>query len=146
MIALGVISISSSGFIFNKYGKRQIELLTLLLLGVVSILFAFVQTTVAIILLLLIVGFSLYIMYPIVLTLVADLTHFEKRGRSYGYFMSISWIGGAFSSFINGILSEIFGLFIIYIIVAAIMPFCIGLVSLSSTELWSKKTIESGTH
>ncbi len=139
MIAVGVISISLSGFIFKKYGKRRIELLTLLVLGVVSILFAFVQLTVAIIILLLMVGFSLYIMYPIVLTLVADLTHFEKRGRSYGYFMSISWIGGAFSSFLNGILSEIFGLFIIYIVVAVIMLLCIGLVAFSSADLWSKK-------
>ncbi|MFX1519805.1 MAG: MFS transporter [Promethearchaeota archaeon] len=144
MIAVGVISISLSGFVFNKYEKRQIELLTLLLLGIVSILFAFVQSIGALILLLLMVGVSLYIMYPIILTLIADLTHFEKRGRSYGIFMSISWIGGAFSSFINGVLSEIFGLFIIYIIVAIIMLFCIGLVSLSSAELWSKKTIESG--
>jgi len=143
MIAVGVISISLSGYLFGKYGKRQIELLTLLLLGVVSILFAFVQTTVVIILLLLLVGFSLYIMYPIVLTLVADLTHFEKRGRSYGYFMSISWIGGAFSSFVNGILSEIYGLFIIYLFVAVIMLFCIGLVFLSSADIWSKKKAKS---
>jgi MFS family permease len=142
MIAVGVLSISLSGFIFTKYGKRQIELLTLLLLGIVSILFAFVQTTAVIIVLLLLVGFSLYIMYPIVLTLVADLTHFEKRGRSYGYFMSISWLGGAFSSFLNGVLSEIFGLFIIYIVVAVIMLLCIGLVLVSSTELWSKKSNE----
>ena len=140
MIAVGVISISLSGYLFGKYGKRQIELLTLLLLGVVSILFAFVQTTVVIILLLLLVGFSLYIMYPIILTMVADLTHFEKRGRSYGIFMSISWIGGAFSSFLNGVLSEIFGLFIIYIAVAVIMLLCIGLVFLSSADIWSKKT------
>ena len=140
MIAVGVISISLSGYLFGKYGKRQIELLTLLLLGVVSILFAFVQTTVVMILLLLLVGFSLYIMYPIILTMVADLTHFEKRGRSYGIFMSISWIGGAFSSFLNGVLSEIFGLFIIYIAVAVIMLLCIGLVFLSSADIWSKKT------
>jgi MFS family permease len=81
-------------------------------------------------------------MYPIVLTLVADLTHFEKRGRSYGYFMSISWIGGAFSSFLNGVLSEIFGLFIIYIVVSVIMLLCIGLVAISSADLWSKKANE----
>ena len=143
MIAVGVISISLSGYLFGKYGKRQIELLTLLLLGVVSILFAFVQTTVVIILLLLLVGFSLYIMYPIILTMVADLTHFEKRGRSYGIFMSISWIGGAFSSFLNGVLSEIFGLFIIYIAVAVIMLLCIGLVFLSSADIWSKKKAKS---
>ncbi|MFX1519574.1 MAG: MFS transporter [Promethearchaeota archaeon] len=139
MIAVGVISISLSGYIF-KYGKRRIELISLFLLGIVSILFTLVSP-IEMLILLLLVGFSLYITYQIIITMVADLTHFEKRGRSYGVFMSIRWAGDAFAAFIGGILSEIFGLFTIYLFVAVIMFSCLGLVSISNADLWSRKEV-----
>jgi len=71
---------------------------------------------------LLISGYVLYATYPILYSIIAEVASFGGRGKSYGFVMSITFIGGVAQSYIGGQLAQVTNdLSVVYLLGSAIV-------------------------
>lgn len=108
-VLAGVIGAFLSGYIAKYFGLRKAIIVEFLILTPSTLLlyFNFAQIVLIVTLLLIINGFVLYTTYPTIYSLVANTASFGGRGRSYGFAISITFIGGATISIIDGMLADL---------------------------------------
>jgi len=81
----------------------------------------FMRSIPLLMIILLISGYVLYAIYPILYSIIAEVASFSGRGKSYGFVMSITFIGGAAQSYIGGQLAQITNdLSVVYLLGSAI--------------------------
>lgn len=105
----GVIGAFLSGYIAKYLGLRKAIIVEFLILSPSTLLlyFDFAQTALITPILLIINGLILYTTYPAIYSLVANTASFGGRGRSYGLATSITFVGGAIISIIDGMLADL---------------------------------------
>jgi predicted MFS family arabinose efflux permease len=107
-VLTGVIGAFLSGYIAKYFGLQKAIIVEFLILSPAALLlyFNFAQTILITTILLGISGLILYTTYPTIYSLVANTASFGGRGRSYGFATSITFVGGALISIIDGILAD----------------------------------------
>lgn len=133
----GVIGALLSGFITNRLGLRRALIAEFLALSAstLPLYLNFLQVPSAVLPLLVLSGFTLYTTYPAIFSLSADITGFKSRGVSYGFIMSITFIGGVALSFVSGKLADLVSdISIVYIVIAIIALFASSMTYLLSSD------------
>jgi len=122
----GVMGALLSSFIANRLGLRRALIVEFLALSVCTLplYMDFLRVLPAVLPLLILSGFTLYATYPVIFSLAADVTGFKRRGVSYGFIMSITFIGGVVLSFVGGKLADLVSDISIVYIVTAIIALC----------------------
>lgn len=122
-VLAGVIGSLSSFYIAKHIGLKRAITLEFAIASTGMFLFPmqFMQSIPLIVVILLISGYVIYATYPILYSMIAEVASFGGRGRSYGFVMSITFIGGAVQSYIGGQLAQITNdLSIVYLLGSAI--------------------------
>jgi len=128
----GVIGAFLSGYIAKYFGLRKAIIVEFLILtpATLFLYFDFAQTVLIVTLLLIINGFVLYTTYPTIYSLVADTASFGGRGRSYGFAISITFIGAAIISIIDGMLADLLLNPSIIYLLGAVIALCTAIIAI----------------
>ena len=108
-VLAGAIGSLSSFYVAKRIGLKQAITLEFAIASTGMFLFPmeFMRSIPLLMIVLLISGYVLYATYPILYSMIAEVASFGGRGRSYGFVISITFIGGAAQSYIGGQLAQI---------------------------------------
>jgi len=122
-VLAGAIGSMSSFYVAKHVGLRQAITLEFAVASIGMFLFQmeFVRSIPLLMMILLVSGYVIYATYPILYSMIAEVASFGGRGKSYGFVMSITFIGGVAQSYIGGQLAQITNnLSVVYLLGSAI--------------------------
>ena len=131
-IWIGVGSISSIlyGRICNKFGRNNVLFLSYLTIGITSILITYFINISIIILIVVLMGITVFITFPALVTYVSEITHESSEGETFGTIFTLQLTGSTFFIFLGGFLSDIFGIWIPFILLG-VSSFVFSLILLT---------------
>jgi len=132
-IWIGVGSISSIlfGRICNKFGRNNVVFLSYFIIGITSILIIYFTNILIIILIIVLMGITVFITFPALVTYISEITHESSEGKTFGTIFTLQLSGSTFFVFLGGILSDIFGIWIPFILLG-VSSFVFSLILLAS--------------
>lgn len=115
-IAVGSLSSFSYGKFSSLISRRNVMILSYFMLGFASISLIFFTNLLILIILIILLGFSLFATYPALASSISNLTDEGAEGGSFGIIFTFQTGGGAILSFIGGILSDLYGISMPFVI------------------------------
>jgi len=115
-IGIGSISSILYGRISSKFGRNNIVFLSYLTVGVTSILITYFTNISIIILIIALMGITVFITFPAIITLISEITHESVEGKTFGTIFTLQIIGSTIFLFFGGFLSDVFGIWIPFIL------------------------------
>ena len=115
-IGIGSISSILYGRICNKFGRNNIVFLSYFTVGVTSILITYFTNISLIVLIIILMGITVFITFPAIITLISEITHESVEGKTFGTIFTLQIIGSTIFLFFGGFLSDVFGIWIPFII------------------------------
>jgi len=108
-VLAGAIGSLSSFYVAKRVGLKKAVTLELAIASVGMFLFPmeFMRTIPLLMIILFASGYVLYATYPVLYSVIAEIASFEGRGKSYGFVMSIIFVGAVAQSYISGQLAYI---------------------------------------
>jgi len=122
-VLAGAMGSISSFYVAKRIGLKKAITFEFAVASIGMFLFPmeFTRSIPLMMIILLISGYVIYAIYPIVYSIIAEVASFGGRGKSYGFVMSIAFIGGVAQSYIGGQLAQITNnLSVVYILGSAI--------------------------
>lgn len=122
-VLAGAIGSLSSFYVAKRIGLKKAITLEFAFASIGMFLFAMesMRSVPLLIIILLMSGYVLYATYPILYSIIAEVVSFGGRGKSYGFVMSITFIGGVVQSYVGGQLAQITNdLSVVYLLGSAI--------------------------
>jgi len=122
-VLAGATGSMSSFYVAKRIGLKQAITLEFAVASIGMFLFQmeFVRSIPLLMMILLVSGYVIYATYPILYSMIAEVASFGGLGKSYGFVMSITFIGGATQSYIGGQLAQITNnLSVVYLLGSAI--------------------------
>ena len=115
-IGIGSISSILYGRISSKFGRNNIVFLSYFTVGVTSILITYFANISIIILIIALMGITVFITFPAIITLISEITHESVEGKTFGTIFTLQIIGSTIFLFFGGFLSDVFGIWIPFIL------------------------------
>jgi FSR family fosmidomycin resistance protein-like MFS transporter len=115
-IGIGSISSILYGRICSKFGRNNIVFLSYFTVGVTSILITYFTNISLIILIIVLMGITVFITFPAIITLISEITHESVEGKTFGTIFTLQIIGSTIFLFFGGFLSDVFGIWIPFIL------------------------------
>ena len=115
-IGIGSISSILYGRICRKFGRNNIVFLSYFTVGITSILITYFTNISLIILIIVLMGITVFITFPAIITLISEITHESVEGKTFGTIFTLQIIGSTIFLFFGGFLSDVFGIWIPFIL------------------------------
>jgi FSR family fosmidomycin resistance protein-like MFS transporter len=111
-IGIGSISSLLYGRISNKFGRKYVVFLSYLTIGISSIFIIYSFNIVLIVLMIILLGITVFITFPAIITFVSEITHESVEGKTFGTIFTLQLCGSTLFLFFGGFLSDVFGIWI----------------------------------
>lgn len=108
------------GKINEALGRKNVLLLSYLTIGVSGILLAMYSNIVIYLLIMVLLGISVFLTFPTLASLISENTHESVEGRTFGTVFTLQLGGGTLLLFIGGILSDIIGIWVPFAILGVL--------------------------
>ena len=115
-IGIGSISSILYGRICSKFGRNNVVFLSYFTIGITSILVTYFTNISLIILIIALMGITVFITFPSIVTFISEITHESVEGKTFGTIFTLQIIGSTIFLFFGGYLSDIFGIWIPFIL------------------------------
>ena len=138
MLAIGVIAQPVGGVIFDRFGGKVVFVLSPIIAGFALLLMTWVEGWL-VVLLIVLVGASITMTFPVALTLASSLSGAAEVGMSVGLVFGISTTMSSFTPLLTGLLADQFGLDSAFRLLIA-LPL---LATLLTLFLFSKKGVKT---
>jgi FSR family fosmidomycin resistance protein-like MFS transporter len=115
-IGIGSISSILYGRICRKFGRSRIIFLSYFTIGITSILITYFSNISLIILIIILMGITVFITFPAIIAYISEITHESVEGKTFGIIFTLQIIGSTFFLFFGGFLSDVFGIWIPFIL------------------------------
>lgn len=115
-IGIGSISSLFFGKISSKFGRKNVVFLSYLTIGITSILITYFTNISIIILIIVLMGITVFITFPAIITFISEITHETVEGKTFGTIFTLQLIGSTVFLFFGGFFSDIFGIWIPFIL------------------------------
>ncbi|UCF50047.1 MAG: MFS transporter, partial [Thermoplasmatales archaeon] len=115
-IGIGSISSILYGRICGKFGRNNVVFLSYFTVGVTSILITYFTNISLVILIIALMGITVFITFPAIITLISEITHESVEGKTFGTIFTLQIIGSTIFLFFGGFLSDVFGIWIPFIL------------------------------
>lgn len=115
---IGVGSISSFyyGKIKSFLGRKNTIIISYFIIGFTSIILSLITDIIIVIPILIVLGFSFFITYPALASFISEVTHESVEGKTFGLIFTLQLGGGTVLLFLGGYLSDIFGIWIPFLL------------------------------
>lgn len=111
-IGIGSISSLFYGKISKIFGRKNVILLSYLTIGINCVLLSYFTNIAIIILIMVLLGITVFITFPALFSFVSEITHESSEGKTFGTIFTLQLGGGTLLLFFGGFLSDIFGIWI----------------------------------
>jgi len=129
-IGIGSISSICYGRICKSLGRKNVIILSYLIIGIGSLSLSFFTNVIIIILLMVLLGITVFITFPALFSIVSEITHESAVGKTFGTIFTLQLGGGTLLLFLGGFLSDIYGIWIPFALLGLItIPFSIVLLA-----------------
>jgi len=126
-IGIGSISSLSYGRISSRISRKKLILFSYLTIGIMGLLLAYFTNIIIIIVIMILMGISIFLTYPALFSFVSEITDESVESWTFGITFTFQTGGGTIILFLGGVLSDLFGIW---------MPFALmGMLSLIMTGL-----------
>ncbi|KYK34601.1 MAG: hypothetical protein AYK22_05165 [Thermoplasmatales archaeon SG8-52-3] len=115
-IGIGSISSILYGRICNRFGRNNVVFLSYFTIGITSILITYFTNISLIIIIIALMGITVFITFPAIVSFISEITHESSEGKTFGTIFTLQLSGSTFFVFLGGILSDIFGIWIPFIL------------------------------
>jgi MFS family permease len=117
-VATGSLISFFYGWLSDHVGRKQILILSYLLLGICSMLV--ISSTILTLLIIAIIGLGIaaFLSFPALFSFISQVTDGSKEGRSFGIVFTLTLTGGTIVQFIDGILADIVGVWAPFAVLA----------------------------
>ena len=127
-IGIGCISSFNYGKISEKIGRKNVMILSYITIGLTSVLLSIITIVIIIIPIVAMLGIAVFVTYPAIASFVSEITHESCEGRTFSTMFTFQLAGGTLILFLGGYLSDIFGIWIPFLL--------LGIMSLFSSLLF----------
>lgn len=111
-IGIGSISSLYYGKICKSFGRKNVIYLSYLTIGITSVLLSYFTNIAIIILIMILLGIAVFITFPALASFVSEITHESIEGKTFGTIFTLQLGGSTLYLFLGGFLSDIFGIWI----------------------------------
>jgi FSR family fosmidomycin resistance protein-like MFS transporter len=111
-IGIGSISSFYYGKICAGLGRKNVIYLSYLTIGITSILLSYFTDIEIIILIMVLLGITVFITFPAIVSFVSEITHETVEGKTFGTIFTLQLGGSTLFLFLGGFLADIFGIWI----------------------------------
>jgi FSR family fosmidomycin resistance protein-like MFS transporter len=111
-IGIGSISSIYYGKICAVFGRKNVIFLSYLTIGITSILLSYFTDIKIIILIMVLLGITVFITFPAIVSFVSEITHETVEGKTFGTIFTLQLGGSTLYLFLGGFLADIFGIWI----------------------------------
>jgi FSR family fosmidomycin resistance protein-like MFS transporter len=139
MLAIGVVAQPMGGVIFDRFGGKVVFVISPIVAGFALLLMTWVEGWL-VVLLIVLVGASITMTFPVALTLASSLSGAAEVGMSVGLVFGISTTMSSFTPLLTGLLADQFGLDSAFRLLI-VLPL---LATLMTLFLFSQKRVKSG--
>jgi FSR family fosmidomycin resistance protein-like MFS transporter len=115
-IGIGSISSILYGRICSKFGRKKIVFLSYFTVGLTSILITYFTNISLIILIIILMGITVFITFPAIISFISEITHESVEGKTFGTIFTLQIIGSTIFLFFGGFFSDVFGIWIPFIL------------------------------
>ena len=120
LVSVWVVIGGLASFLYGRFharlGRKKILILSYFFIGITGLLIS-VSTVVPVFLVLLIIlGLTVFLTYPTLFSFVSEITHESIEGRIFSYVFTLQLGGGTILVFLSGILSDILGVWIPFVL------------------------------
>ena len=111
-IGIGSISAIYYGRICSICGRKNVIIISYLTIGITCVLLSYFTNIALIILIMVLLGITVFITFPALFSFVSEITHESVEGKTFGMIFTLQLGGGTVLLFLGGFLSDIFGIWI----------------------------------
>ncbi len=115
-IGIGSISSMLYGRICSKFGRNNVLFISYFTVGVTSILITYFTNISLIILIITLMGITVFITFPAIITFISEITHESVEGKTFGTIFTLQIMGSTIFLFFGGLFSDVFGIWIPFIL------------------------------
>jgi len=115
-IGIGSISSLFYGRISCRFGRNNVVFLSYLTIGLTSILIIYFTDISLIILIIVLMGITVFITFPAIITYISEITHESIEGKTFATIFTLQTVGGTVFLFFGGLFSDVFGIWIPFIL------------------------------
>ena len=129
-IGIGSISSIFYGRMSKMLGRKNVIILSYLAIGIGGVALSFFTNIAIIILLMVLLGITVFITFPALFSVVSEITHESVVGKTFGTIFTLQLGGGTLLLFLGGFLSDIYGIWIPFTLLGLItIPFSVALLA-----------------
>ena len=129
-IGIGSISSFYYGKICAGLGRKNVVYLSYLTIGITSILLSYFTDITIIIFIMILLGFTVFITFPAIVSFISEITHETVEGKTFGTIFTLQLGGSTIYLFLGGFLADIFGIWIPFMILGVTTLFFSGVLLL----------------
>ena len=111
-IGIGSISSIYYGKICVRLGRKNVIYLSYLTIGITSILLSYFTDIEIIILIMVLLGITVFITFPAIVSYVSEITHETVEGKTFATIFTLQLGGSTLYLFLGGFLADVFGIWI----------------------------------
>jgi FSR family fosmidomycin resistance protein-like MFS transporter len=126
-IGIGAIVAFFYGTITIKMGRKNIIIFSYLTIGIIGFFITIITNIFLLLCLIVFLGVAVFLTFPALASFISEVTHQTVEGKTFGLIFTLQLGGGTMLLFIGGIVSDLFGIW---------MPFLLlGILSILYTTL-----------
>jgi FSR family fosmidomycin resistance protein-like MFS transporter len=119
-LGIGSIASFSYGKISMHLGRKKTIILSYLTIGIIGLLLTIITDVLILILMMILLGISVFLTYPTLFSFISEVTHESIEGRTFGMTFTLQLGGGTALLFLGGYLSDVFGIWIPFFLLGSI--------------------------
>ena len=115
-IGIGCITSFSYSRIKSHLGRKNVIIMSYFIIGVACLFLSFTVNVYIILLIMVLLGFSVFLTYPALSSFISEVTDESSEGSTFGIVFTLQLGGGTILLFLGGFLSDIYGIWIPFVI------------------------------
>ena len=115
-IGIGCITSFSYSRIKSYLGRKNVIIISYFIIGVACLILSFTVNVYIILLIMVLLGFSVFLTYPALSSFISEVTDESSEGSTFGIVFTLQLGGGTILLFLGGFLSDIYGIWIPFVI------------------------------
>jgi len=115
-IGIGCITSFSYSRIKSHLGRKNVIIMSYFIIGVACLFLSVTVNVFIILLIMVLLGFSVFLTYPALSSFISEVTDESSEGSTFGIVFTLQLGGGTILIFLSGFLSDIYGIWMPFVI------------------------------
>ena len=124
LVSVWVIVGGIASFLYGRFhariGRKKILIGSYFTIGIAGILLSITMSVMVFVVLLILLGMTVFLTYPTLFSFVSEITHESREGQTFAFVFTLQLGGGTILVFLSGFLSDIVGVWIPFVLLGTL--------------------------